>query len=199
VVTSSYDVCDTCATFTNNGDGTFSDRSVVSGLARIPAAANLIQADYNNDVAWTSSRCGKDGRYDAAVSSAQQLRWHLHRCDPRLRPGCHLFATQTALADIDNDGWLDVFVADEQGPSQLYRNRGDGTFENISATAGVDRTQFTKGLVTATTITTASRTSLSLISRRQFPLSQQPGPNIHEVAEHAGVQQSWRSFGTLVF
>jgi enediyne biosynthesis protein E4 len=42
-----------------------------------------------------------------------------------------------AIGDIDNSGFLDVFVTNF-GPDQLYRNRGDGTFENITAAAGID-------------------------------------------------------------
>ena len=32
-------------------------------------------------------------------------------------------------ADYDNDGWPDLYVADDAGPNYLYRNKGDGTFE----------------------------------------------------------------------
>ncbi|HEX5083245.1 MAG TPA: CRTAC1 family protein, partial [Blastocatellia bacterium] len=45
----------------------------------------------------------------------------------------------------DNDGWLDVFVGHEETPSQLFRNRGDGTFEDVTRKAGVGRAAFTKG------------------------------------------------------
>jgi hypothetical protein len=38
--------------------------------------------------------------------------------------------------DMDNDGWLDLYVADDGTPNLLYRNRGDGTFEEIGAIAG---------------------------------------------------------------
>ena len=56
--------------------------------------------------------------------------------------------TQTAVwADVDNDGCLDLFAGNENGPSQLFRNKGDGTFEDISRTAGVDRSAFTKAVV----------------------------------------------------
>jgi hypothetical protein len=39
-----------------------------------------------------------------------------------------------AWVDLDNDGWLDLFVVQFRGsqPSRLFRNRGDGTFEEIT-------------------------------------------------------------------
>ena len=43
-----------------------------------------------------------------------------------------------AWCDFDGDGHVDLYVANDQGPNFLYRNRGDGTFEEIglrSATA----------------------------------------------------------------
>ena len=40
-------------------------------------------------------------------------------------------------ADFDNDGWPDLYVACDQTPSLLYRNRHDGTFEERGDAAGV--------------------------------------------------------------
>jgi len=40
--------------------------------------------------------------------------------------------------DADGDGWDDLFVV-RFGQSQLYRNRGDGTFEDVTAAAGLTR------------------------------------------------------------
>jgi enediyne biosynthesis protein E4 len=42
-----------------------------------------------------------------------------------------------ALIDYDNDGWIDLFVANDTQPNRLYRNRGNGTFSDVAATAGV--------------------------------------------------------------
>jgi hypothetical protein len=38
--------------------------------------------------------------------------------------------------DFDNDGWIDLYVANDSNPSALYRNRRDGTFEDIGVRAG---------------------------------------------------------------
>jgi len=41
------------------------------------------------------------------------------------------------FADYDNDGWADLFVTSTRGGNVLFHNRGDGTFENVTAAAGV--------------------------------------------------------------
>ncbi|MFZ0537431.1 MAG: FG-GAP-like repeat-containing protein, partial [Candidatus Sulfotelmatobacter sp.] len=43
-----------------------------------------------------------------------------------------------SVADIDNDGFDDLYICQPAGlPNRLYRNRGDGTFEDITATSGL--------------------------------------------------------------
>ncbi|MDF1561653.1 MAG: VCBS repeat-containing protein [Deltaproteobacteria bacterium] len=43
----------------------------------------------------------------------------------------------TALADLDDDGRLDLAIADDFGPKRLYRNTGEGRFEDLSEASGV--------------------------------------------------------------
>jgi hypothetical protein len=42
-----------------------------------------------------------------------------------------------ALIDVDNDGWMDLFVANDTQANKLYRNNHDGTFTDIALEAGV--------------------------------------------------------------
>jgi hypothetical protein len=44
---------------------------------------------------------------------------------------------QALSADFDEDGWPDIYVACDMTPSLLYRNRGNGTFEERGVEAGV--------------------------------------------------------------
>jgi len=41
------------------------------------------------------------------------------------------------VADFDNDGWPDIYVANDSTSSALYHNNGDGTFTDIAIEAGV--------------------------------------------------------------
>ena len=46
--------------------------------------------------------------------------------------------TSVSVVDIDNDGWDDFYVTARWGKNQLWRNRGDGTFEDIARKVGLD-------------------------------------------------------------
>jgi enediyne biosynthesis protein E4 len=46
-------------------------------------------------------------------------------------------ATGVAAGDVDGDGAPDLFVTDAFGPARLFRNRRDGTFEEITARSGI--------------------------------------------------------------
>ena len=47
-----------------------------------------------------------------------------------------------AVGDVDNDGWQDLYVT-SFGSNVLYRNRGDGTFEDVTGRAHVDDPRWT--------------------------------------------------------
>src|SRR4051794_6573151 len=64
--------------------------------------------------------------------------------------------TGVAFIDVDDDGWLDLFFVngttldgfrpDAAPTNHLYRNRGDGTFEDITRRAGVDASGWGQGV-----------------------------------------------------
>lgn len=41
------------------------------------------------------------------------------------------------MEDMDGDGWPDIVVSNDSGPNYFYRNRGDGTFQEVGATVGI--------------------------------------------------------------
>ncbi len=45
-------------------------------------------------------------------------------------------ALGVAFADFDNDGWPDIFVANDSVRQTLYRNKGNGAFEDVAVIAG---------------------------------------------------------------
>jgi enediyne biosynthesis protein E4 len=61
-----------------------------------------------------------------------------------------------ALFDFDNDGWLDAFLVNgttlegfpkgQEPTNHLYRNRGDGTFEDVTARAGLTASGWGQGV-----------------------------------------------------
>ncbi len=202
VVTSSMDVCEPMHFFRSNGDGTFTDRASDAGLAEELGGLNLVHADYNND----------------SCPDILVLRggWEFPMRKSLLRNNCNgtftdvtapsglaetVTATQTAVwADIDNDGWLDLFVGSENGASELFRNRRDGTFENISHAAGVDRSAFTKAVVAADYDNDGFVDFyLSNYNGSNFLYHNNGNRTFTEVGRQAGVQAPFRSFAAWFF
>ena len=50
----------------------------------------------------------------------------------------HYYGMGAVWGDLDNDGWPDLYVADDAGPNYLYRNKHDGTFEEVGLLEGAD-------------------------------------------------------------
>jgi len=49
----------------------------------------------------------------------------------------HRYGLGAIWTDCDNDGWPDLFLANDAGPNFLYHNRHDGTFDEVGMLAGV--------------------------------------------------------------
>jgi hypothetical protein len=155
IVTTGWDLSEGMHYYIASGDGTYKDVSAQSGLDQITGGLNLVQTDYNNDGwkdlfvlrgAWLRNfgeqpnsllKNNGDGTFTDVTKKAGLFS---------LRP------THSAVwADFNNDGWLDVFVGHETTvgkdnyPSELFINKGDGTFNEIGKAAGCDYALFVKG------------------------------------------------------
>ena len=49
----------------------------------------------------------------------------------------HYYGLGAVWGDYDNDAWPDLYVANDTGPNYLYRNKHDGTFEDVGMLAGI--------------------------------------------------------------
>jgi len=147
IIASSWGKKDQVRYLVNQGDGTFSDRTEASGLMGTFGGLNMVHADYNNDGhldflilrgAWFEEqgqipnslvRNNGDGTFtDVTVTSGILA----------------MAPTQTASwADVNLDGWVDLFIGNETASSQvfkneLYLNNGDGTFNNVLEGSGLE-------------------------------------------------------------
>ena len=202
VVFSSVEMCTPLRFYRNRGDGRFEDRTEAAGLLGQLGGINLVQTDYDNDgradiyvmrggweVPMRNSllRNNGDGTFTDVTRAAGLLS------------GDH--ATHSAVwLDFDGDGWLDLFVAHEFTPSSLFRNRRDGTFEDVSARAGVDRTAFSKG-VTAGDYDNDGFPDLyvSNFMGENFLFHNNGNGTFSEVAAALGVDKPLASFSTWFF
>ena len=141
--------------WTNEGDGTFVERTEEANLTGILGGLNMVTADYDND-----------GDIDVLVLRGAWWRQLVRHPNSLLRNDGGRFTdvtfdaglgevhypTQTASwADYDNDGDLDLYIGNEFGerrpkPCQLFRNEGDGTFTDVARKAGVVNGAFCKSV-----------------------------------------------------
>jgi hypothetical protein len=140
LATTNFDPSSPMALYRNTGDGTFKECTEAAGLTRQLGGKNLVQTDFNND-----------GRLDLFISRGAWLKSPIRQSllknngdgsfsDVTERAGllCPTNSTYSGWADYDNDGWLDVLIIRERETNRLFRNRRDGTFEDVSQKAGIE-------------------------------------------------------------
>jgi hypothetical protein len=143
-----------------NLNGKMTDVTAAMGLNGITGGANCMQADFDND-GWKDILIVRGGWQEQAGFQPKSLLHNLQGKgfeDVTQKAGLMgLHPSHSACwADINNDGWLDLFVGNEEGNwvnppdsvdhfSELFLNKKDGTFENISQRAGVVVNSFVKG------------------------------------------------------
>ena len=129
--------------YRNDGDGTFTDVTEEAGLAdaRGGWASLFFDADRDGDLDLFVTRDGWRGGAPNSLYRNNGDGTFLDVADAAGVAG-QASSFTAALGDIDNDGWLDIYVAngvsDSLGaPNTMYRNQGDGTFVDIAPAAGI--------------------------------------------------------------
>lgn len=144
------------------GDGTFVDVTDASGTGDPGFSTSAVWFDYDNDgyldlfvanyVEWTPEidlYCTLDGETKSYCTpeSYQGQSSTLYRnlgngtfenvSMPAGVSNPSSKALSASMFDVDSDGWMDLFVTNDTQPNQLFRNQGDGTFDDIAVVAGV--------------------------------------------------------------
>jgi hypothetical protein len=154
LVTSSIDVEKPLRLFLQRRDHTFED---VAGKLKLRGQLGGLQFfhfDANNDgrLDLLVQRGGWMSNYGEFPNSLLVQEQDGTFADRTKEAGIEISAPSQAacFADIDNDGDVDLFLGYEDPgggryPSRMFRNKGDGSFEDITRRAGVGMAGFVKG------------------------------------------------------
>lgn len=152
VLTSAWEPSGRIRYFRNTGSGRFEEETEKAGLAGILGILNLVPADFDNDGDIDVLGCRGAWRTeggDLPNSLLENLGGGRFRdVSFDIGIGEHRHPTGAAAwADYDNDGDVDLFVANEGPASQLYRNDGAAGFTDVAAVAGVENRRQGKAAV----------------------------------------------------
>jgi tetratricopeptide (TPR) repeat protein len=129
--------------YKNDGHGRFSDVTERAGVANLEGSTYVsLAADFDRDGYLDIFNCnGVTG--DGSSNTLFHNNGNGTFSDWTRRAG--LAETRflgngtigAAIGDYDNDGWPDLFLVGANAPNRLFRNRGDGTFVDVTSRAGV--------------------------------------------------------------
>lgn len=122
----------------SNTDGKFTDVSNETGLADPRATVGACWFDYNQDgqldLFLANQGTGKDALYKNEGGTFTDVAGELNmEGGPRTRVEG---GVDCAVGDYNNDGHFDLFVA-TYGINKLYKNNGNGTFDEVSTQMGI--------------------------------------------------------------
>ncbi|MDR3715161.1 MAG: CRTAC1 family protein [Puia sp.] len=130
----------------NNGDGTFTDVTVESGLLSLSPTQTATWADFNND-GWLDLFVGHE---TASPDHPHPSELFINNHDGTFtnvarEAGCEALAYMKGVtsSDYNNDGWPDIFISTLNGRKILFKNKAVKSripqFENATHEAGLDR------------------------------------------------------------
>jgi hypothetical protein len=144
-----------CELYHNQHDGTFRNVSSEVGVDLVGWVKGVCAGDFDNDGRpdLYVSRLGQSNVLlrNAGPASSENPRWRFEDVTDSAGVGDPVFSFPTWFFDYDNDGWLDIFVSGYRAASvgdvaadylglphraetpRLYRNLGNGRFENRTA------------------------------------------------------------------
>ena len=128
--------------YRNNGNGTFTDVSEKSGILKANGTYGLgvLTGDFDND-GWPDIYVANDSQpsalyhnnHDGTFTDIGIVAGCAYSQDGKPQAGMGATA-----GDYDCDGWLDIFKTNfSEDASTLYRNTGDGTFDDATFPAGI--------------------------------------------------------------
>lgn len=103
-------------------DGTFSESSI--GLVQNRSPLSIVLADLNNDGVLDILTGGAYDGVRVVTSNASASTYSVSRL-----PQDSIYTQASAIADIDRDGLLDIFVCHDEGTSGIWRNLGNSSFQ----------------------------------------------------------------------
>lgn len=149
-----------CALYHNEGNGKFKNVTAQAGLTNRLWGTSAAFVDIDNDgyldllvanyvkfypnstkfckQANVMATCGPT-TYDPEKPTLYHNNKNGTFTDETKRRGldtAHGNALGIAIADYDHDGWIDIAIANDQQPGDLFHNKGKGYFENVAGTSG---------------------------------------------------------------